>query len=186
MDGGPTDFGTIDGVRSGFSNIAQAGQTFTGSREGWGTWTIRVHDVASASSGGKGGAIRDVTDGTSNTILVGEQAGKNALYRLRKLIPTSDPEAAAQSMTGSGAWADTFQGDTWVDGRPYDGSQASGGGPCAVNCSNARTAGLYSWHEGGAQIALCDGSVRFISQNIGAWTLFSLITARGGEVVGEF
>jgi hypothetical protein len=35
-------------------------------------------------------------------------------------------------------------------------------------------------------MVLCDGSVRFLSQNIAAWTLSSLITARGNEVVGEF
>lgn len=130
--------------------------------------------------------MRDVTDGTSNTILVAEQASRNSLYRRRTLVAASDPEAQAQALNGSGAWADLFQGDTWVNGRLYDGTNGADGGPCAVNCSNSRTAGLYSWHEGGAHVTLCDGSVRFISQNIAAWTLFSLITARGGEVVGEF
>ena len=92
-------------------------------------------------------------------------------------------------MTGSGAWADTFQGDNWVSGRLYDGTSGAangGGGPCAVNCSNATTAGMYSFHEGGAQVVLADGSVRFVSQNISGWTLSSMITARGGEVLGEF
>jgi prepilin-type N-terminal cleavage/methylation domain-containing protein len=186
MNGGPTDYATFDGVRGDFSNIARAGQTFTGGREGWGTWSIRVLDIPAASSGGEGGKIRDITDGTSNTILVGEQASKNVLYRGRTPIPLSDPEAIAQSLTGSGAWADVFKGDTWVNGRLYDGESGTDGGPCAINCSNARTAGLYAWHDGGAQITLCDGSSRFISQNISAWVLFSLITSRGGEVMGEF
>ena len=186
MSGGACDYGTIDGVRGDFSSIARNGQTFNGTREGWGTWSIRVLDVPAFSSGGKGGRIRDIIDGTSNTIQVGEQASRNLLYRLRQRIPTSDPEAAAQELTGSGAWADVYQGDTWVNGRLYDGTPGPDGGPCAVNCSNARTAGLYSWHEGGAQLLLCDGSARFISQNIAAWTLFSLITAQGGEVLGEF
>lgn len=187
MAGGACDYGTLDGVRGDFSTIAQAGQSFSGSRSGWGTWSLRVLDVPSVSSGGRGGRIRDITDGTSNTILVAEQASRNQLYRGRTLVSAaSDPEAAAQQLTASGAWADLFQGDTWVNGRLYDGTPGADGGPCAVNCSNARTAGLYAWHEGGAQIALCDGSVRFISANVAAWNLFSLITSQGGEVLGEF
>ncbi len=186
MKGGRCDYGTLDGVRGDFSSIARAGHNFTGNRTGWGTWSIRVLDVPAYSSGGSGSKLRDIVDGTSNTILVAEQASRNQLYRKRNLIPTSDPEAAAQQLTGSGAWADLFQGDTWVNGRLYDGTPGADGGPCAVNCSNARTAGLYSWHTGGAQVALCDGSVRFISENVAAWTLFSLITRAGGEVLGEF
>ncbi len=186
MRGGRCDYGTLDGVRGDFSSIARAGQTFNGGREGWGTLSIRVLDIPGVSSGGSGARMRDITDGTSNTILIAEQASRNELYRKRALIPISDPEAAAQALMGSGAWADLFKGDTWVNGRLYDGTPGADGGPCAVNCSNARTAGLYSWHTGGAQVALCDGSVRFISENIAAWNLFSLITRAGGEVLGEF
>jgi prepilin-type N-terminal cleavage/methylation domain-containing protein len=187
MKGGACDYGTLDGVRSGFFTVASSGQTFNGDRTGWGTWSLAVLDSPANSSGGKGGALRDISDGMSNTVLVAEQASRNQLYYLRALQPTSNAEAQAQALTGSGAWADTFQGDTWIDGRLYNGPpNGTNGGPCAVNCSNARTAGLYSWHDGGAQLCLCDGSVRFISQNIAAWTLSSLITARGGEVVGEF
>ncbi|MEW4528731.1 DUF1559 domain-containing protein [Maioricimonas sp. JC845] len=186
MRGGACDYGTLNGVNNTFSQVAQVGNTFSGKREGWGTWCMRVHDLPVHSVGGKGGPLSSIRDGSSHTILVAEQAGRNALYRQRTLIPTSDPEAAIQGLVGSGAWADVFQGDTWVEGRLYDGTRGADGGPCAVNCSNNRNAGLYSWHEGGAQIVLCDGSVRFISENIAAWTLFSLITARGGEVVGEF
>jgi hypothetical protein len=128
--------------------------------------------------------MRDITDGTSNTILVGETCNRTALYRKGKLVPLSDPYAAAQAMNGSGTWADIFKGDTWVSGVLFDGN--GGDGPCAINCSNARTAGLYSWHTGGATVTLADGSARFISENISAYTLASLITRAGGEVMGEF
>ncbi len=129
MDGGPCDFGTLDGVRSGFFNLSSAGQGFNGTREGWGTWTLRVLDAPTASKGGSGGEMRDITDGTSNTVLVGEQAGRNSLYRKRTLVPLTDPEAQVQSLSASGAWADIFQGDTWVDGRLYDGTTTGSGGP---------------------------------------------------------
>lgn len=186
MLAGVLDYDTLDGVRSGFNSVAYAGQTPAAAREGWGTWSIRVIDVPSYSSGGKGGQMRDFTDGTSNTILVGEVANRTQLYRKGKQISAPDPEAIAQSMTGSGMWADIFKGDTWVDGRLFDGTTTGSGGPCAINCSNSRTAGLYSWHVGGAHITLADGSARFISENISAYTLAALITRSGGEILGEF
>jgi prepilin-type N-terminal cleavage/methylation domain-containing protein/prepilin-type processing-associated H-X9-DG protein len=189
FSGGRTDYETLDGVRGEFSNLAYAGTSYSGGRNGWGQWATRVYGLPPASdpsSGGKGGKIRDITDGLSNTIQLGEMAGRNSLYRKRTLVPLSDPEAQAQAMAGGGGWADWNKGDTWIEGRPYDGSAAPDGGACAVNCSNARTAGLYSWHTGGAHILLCDGSVRFVSENIAALTLASLITSQRGEIVGEF
>ena len=186
MVAGVLDYDTLDGVNSGFNAFAYAGQTPPSTRQGWGTWSIRVLDIPTLSSGGSGGNLRDFTDGTSNTILVGEVCSRTALYRKGKLIPLTDPEAQAQAISGSGTWPDLFKGDTWVAGRLYDGTETGNGGPCAINCSNSRTAGMYSWHTGGAQITLGDGSARFISENVSAYVLASLITRTGGEVVGEF
>ena len=45
---------------------------------------------------------------------------------------------------------------------------------------------VYSLHTGGAQVALVDGSVRFLSENLDRTVLRSLSTRGGGEVVGEF
>jgi prepilin-type processing-associated H-X9-DG protein len=147
-----------------------------------------VHDIPTTppNDGGRGTKIRDITDGPSTTIQVSEVAARNALYRGNTIVNPPDPEAIAQQLTGGGAWADLFNGELWVRGRRFDGTDSGRGGPCAVNCSNMRGAGLYSFHEGGAHILLCDGAVRFISENIAAQTLAGLITAAKNEVVGEF
>ncbi|WP_397569205.1 DUF1559 domain-containing protein [Schlesneria sp. T3-172] len=141
-----------------------------------------------------GGRISDITDGTSNTMMVGELCGRNTLYRgARQVVPTSDPESGWQASFGAGAWVDPFNGQWKLSGRNYDGSGDRG--LCTINCSNAHfrsgspteySAGLYSWHTGGAQILLCDGSVRFLSQNISGITMVGLVSARGGEIIGEF
>lgn len=189
MTGGSCDYDPPSGVRSGFqaAAVAQNPALANVQRTGWNTWTMRCLDVPSVSDPGEGGKIRDITDGTSNTILMSELAGRNELWRVGKKIGSSDPEAAAQAMVGSGNWACLFKGDSWVSGRLIDGTEISGGGgPYAVNRSNVNTSGLYSWHAGGAHIALCDGTVRFIGENISAAVLSSLVTRAGGEVVGEF
>jgi prepilin-type N-terminal cleavage/methylation domain-containing protein/prepilin-type processing-associated H-X9-DG protein len=183
--GGASDYATLNGVRGDFARAAYPAGA-KGRRGGWATWTIRVLDYPPASDGGDGGKIRDITDGTSNTIQLGEVANRNELWRNQRKIPTSDPEAFAQSLTGGGAWADPFNGELWVEGRLYDGTPGADGGPCAINCSNFRGAGMYSWHTGGAQILLCDGSVRFISESVAQSILAALITRRKGEVIGEY
>lgn len=43
-----------------------------------------------------------------------------------------------------------------------------------------------SLHEGGAHLLLCDGSVRFLSENLDVILYDSLTSRNGGEVVGEF
>lgn len=46
--------------------------------------------------------------------------------------------------------------------------------------------GARSRHTGGVQLSLCDGSVRFVSENISSITWSALCSTKGGEVVGEF
>jgi prepilin-type N-terminal cleavage/methylation domain-containing protein/prepilin-type processing-associated H-X9-DG protein len=139
------------------------------------------------------GRIADITDGTSNTLMVGELAGRNLLYRRGTVIPTSDLESLWQGVFGGGAWVDPGNGQWKLSGRAADGTGILG--PCVINCSNAHlrygdptqySAGLYSFHAGGAQVLLCDGSVRMLSQNIDNPTMIALVSAKGGEVIGEY
>ena len=156
-----------------------------------------------------GSKISYVSDGTSNTILAAEVANRfNLTVTGNRLVSAANggtlgAQDAAFQMTLAGAgWADPYNGHFQIQGRPYDGGLAlySAGstpatGPCGINCSNERTdyhsesghgAGLFSYHTGGVQVAMCDGTVRFLSQNLAGATLIALVTAQSGDITGEF
>lgn len=120
--------------------------------------------------------IGDVTDGTSNTLLLFELAGRNDEYRRGKLFKTNN--------TVGGAWADYNNAENWLTGSTLDGTQQDG--PCLINCTNRSGEGMYSFHPGGINILLADGSVRSLSENTSQVTIVNLGTYQGGQITGEF
>lgn len=115
--------------------------------------------------------FRDVTDGLSNTIFVSE-------------VIDSGGDAAKLGGAGSDR-KHCFSGGA-DSNPPTEMSEyliaAESNDP--INQYTEEAAGSY--HVGGAQFVLGDGSVRFISENI-SMTIYQGISTRGaGEVVGEF
>ena len=147
----------------------------------------------------RGVKMRDCTDGTSNTMLLGEMSGK-----LERLVPGTYSWVAP-----SGTVHGWLMG-TRVAGVPpnLDPGGTSGNdqrcfnlvsirySPNQVPFANQLFPGmgsnqgannpLSSLHTGGVQILLTDGSVRFISQNMDLETLKQLSTRDDGRVMGEF
>ena len=104
-------------------------------------------------------SMRDFTDGTSNTLAVGEQL----------------------AATDSGS---PNQHSHWMDGFSLGTTTR---GINDVNTSaNYYLKNFGSKHTGGAQFLLADGSVRFISENIDIILFNRLGTKGAGEVIGEF
>jgi prepilin-type N-terminal cleavage/methylation domain-containing protein/prepilin-type processing-associated H-X9-DG protein len=115
-----------------------------------------------------------ISDGTSNTILLAEIAGKYELYRTNG----DTGQKLSLNYGGAGGW-----GDGTTGGNSLRGSDATGVnqyGPCGINCSN--DFGYYSFHPGGCNAVLCDGSVRFLSASIDINTLAAVTTMANGEV----
>ena len=168
-----SDYISLNGVRGTFADIAYAGNS-GGSRDG------ALNGVGLLSSR-RPTRFRDITDGTSNTFLLGERVGSSNIYR-RQQVDSALTTAAGPA--NGGGWGDFLNGENWIEGSLQDGTP--GGGPCAINCTNMRSVGFMSFHQGGAQFVMADGSVRFISENLAASTFAALITRSRGEVVGEF
>ena len=119
--------------------------------------------------------MADVTDGTSNTILVGERTGGPTLYD--GFNPIVDTLAPLLAQTNGGGWGDILNGEHWHSGSLYSGiTLPPQEGPCGINCTNLRGHGFHAFHPGGCQFVLADGSVRFFSENIEQFILAAAIT----------
>ena len=93
-------------------------------------------------------SIRDVTDGTSNTLIVAEDS--------------RSPDAQ------------------WINGRNiFDQAFPINQVPAGIAIENE----IRSEHHGGANGVFCDGSVRFLSENMSNTALAAICTRDRGEVV---
>ena len=141
--------------------------------------------------------IGDVYDGTSNTLLLVESAGRPQLWRLGQQIGNPYDTMNPTRVNGGG-WARAAS-DFDLKGSSRDGSVFPG--PCAINCTNGDNIGnnypdpvygtngtgeTYAFHSGGANVLFGDGSVRFLSADINIVTFAALVTRAGGEVPGDY
>ena len=103
--------------------------------------------------------LRDVTDGTSNTIGLGECLGVLCSWQ-------------------SGWATQTFATTAFPPNYNNSTFKASPGSPDCI--------GYRSSHVGGIHVVMLDGAVRFVSNNISG-TIYNAIQSRAqGEVVGDF
>jgi prepilin-type N-terminal cleavage/methylation domain-containing protein len=115
--------------------------------------------------------FRDITDGSSNTVLLAETREDKASVWI-------DGSCAA----GSARWLNfaaypTYAGSSLaINYKPYFNY------PGAIS----QTYGPSSQHIGGAHHLMGDGAVRFFSDNLDLNTYDSLTSRAGGEVIGDF
>ncbi|UUO06851.1 DUF1559 domain-containing protein [Blastopirellula sp. J2-11] len=134
-------------------------------------------------------AMRDVVDGTSNTIVVSEQSGNaKANVTVRRM---------ANYVTGWGGSSTTGSVATWRAGAAaqhkygngltsvFHSPNPSSTGPEA-NAEWDYNTPLTSFHPGGIQVVKVDGSARFIPDAIHVTTLQQLSTRDDGQVLEEF
>lgn len=130
--------------------------------------------------------IRDILDGTSNTIAVAEDAGRVdvALGGFMVVKPETMDDGTVANRR-SWAWADPDNAFN-VDRLINNNSSPQGGPPdcpwSTVNCGpNEET---FSYHPGGAHVAMCDGSVQFLIKEIDARVFTALMSPNGNEPEG--
>lgn len=144
-----------------------------------------------ANIGARVTRLNDIVDGTSNTLLVGEKALMDA------------PFVSIGSIWGAGRICNSRISIVAAQcpmNTPFDGSHDAPN-MCYIENSPSTLvsrASLSSAHVGGAHMLLCDGSVRFVSENINAnpltggsgasgnFTYQNLFNVNDKNPIGEF
>jgi prepilin-type N-terminal cleavage/methylation domain-containing protein/prepilin-type processing-associated H-X9-DG protein len=129
--------------------------------------------------------IADIIDGTSNTLLFTESAGRPNQYTMGGVLVGS-------LSPGEGRWADPngemkIKGSVPNPASPIFGTHQKSAqyvGPpdlntCSMNCNNKNEP--YSFHMTGCNFAFADGSVHFLQNNTPVYFLGQLATKAGGE-----
>lgn len=134
----------------------------------------------------RGARFRDITDGTSSTMCVAEYV-KGPDFVLRGWTFTS--RAGSQTLHVRNT-PNSRAPDNLLSNIDYCGNssanQPAQNRPCVSGGTAGNHASSRSMHVGGVQVALCDGSVRFISENIDLTTWRNLGWISDGEVIGDF
>jgi prepilin-type N-terminal cleavage/methylation domain-containing protein/prepilin-type processing-associated H-X9-DG protein len=128
--------------------------------------------------GDKKSKLLSIIDGTSNTILFVEAAGRP--YGWNGLFTWGIITGQWNSF---GGWNDPASGACTLWG--YCGCRIDDApGSTVMNLSNDLN--IFSFHPEGANVAFCDGSVHFLHEHLSNYIVASLLTARGGETTTDF
>jgi prepilin-type N-terminal cleavage/methylation domain-containing protein/prepilin-type processing-associated H-X9-DG protein len=135
-------------------------------------------------------------DGLSNTIMVGEDAGRPDWFGVGgTLIGLA---ATGDSACKEGAWADpnaafSIDGSSpnctpaFVNGAKKDACVPGvypGIQSCSMNCTSDSE--VFAFHTGGANMLFGDGAVHFLSSSLTVPMLSALVTRAGGEVTPNY
>ena len=140
--------------------------------------TVNLDDTPTQSQGifyrNSNTRVRDITDGMSNTLAIGERTNG----------PIGGGTTGGGHASFETAWSAAVREIT--DFPDDHGHMVLFETQFLPNDPDGDDKGLSAPHEGICQFAQCDGSVRAVSENINAGIYNALGTRSGGEVIGEY
>jgi len=151
-------------------------------------------------------SIASIVDGTSNTAAYSEfvidGGGTPNRYQEHTWAPPANDDitarancravAALSGRNGNGnvsrgsSWAWAFQGV----GAFYTHTMAPNDQPChqfgGSDWVGASAHSANSYHTGGVHVLMCDGAVKFVSENVNHMTWVAVGTRNGGEIANDY
>jgi prepilin-type N-terminal cleavage/methylation domain-containing protein/prepilin-type processing-associated H-X9-DG protein len=180
-----SDYTSVSGIRN-WNTLVSPSPSETdlqdiGQRHG----VLGGYSKGAPAAGSRRLTLTSVSDGSSNTMVITEQAGRPQVYDRQRRVRSESP-----GITEGAGWGDPFNGENWPSGFVFDwpaGTAPPSGGPCIINCTNLTGRSFYSFHTGGLNAVMGDGSVRFLRDSTPTRMIAFMITAQRGEVVsGDF
>src|SRR5262249_44445723 len=113
--------------------------------------------------------IEEISDGTTNTLLLAEDAGRNDTWELGRRVATGGT---------TGAWGNPA---TEITLSAYVPGTRAIPGPCAVNCTNNNE--IYGFHTSGANLVFVDGSVHLFRAQLDINKVIPFVTRASGDQV---
>lgn len=113
--------------------------------------------------------MTEILDGTSETIILAESAGRNEKWEMGVRTATSGT---------TGAWANP---GTEIIVSGYNPTSKTTPGACGVNCTNNNE--IYAMHPGAANVLFADGSVKTLKAGLDLNILIPLVTRAVGDKV---
>lgn len=147
---------------------------------------------------GRGSRFRDITDGTSNTMIIAEQSSFTIVDNVSRNYTSNYYGGWSGLAGGQGGnrMVDSVSNVRlhWGAGTTYIRYKINFGQGQSIRRSQIPGADrswdfntiVNSFHTGGIHIGLADGSARFLSENINFQTLRRLASMNDGQVLGEF
>jgi prepilin-type processing-associated H-X9-DG protein len=133
----------------------------------------------------RGTRISNILDGTSNTLVITEDAGRPGFWTSEGRGPNNNNPGGGNLPVQNGrvrgaGWADSFNS---IPLHSFTGDGLRVPGTCGINCTNNNEA--FGFHPGGVNAGFADGSVQFLSEDMPLQVYAALITRAGGEIVPQ-
>jgi prepilin-type N-terminal cleavage/methylation domain-containing protein/prepilin-type processing-associated H-X9-DG protein len=192
-----TDYAGVYGVHPAFIAANSGYPTIAAIENPFGVITNNVSGTGDTAPT----TLTDIIDGTSNTILLAESAGRPYLFNQGGVRQGLD--LTVHGVNGGG-WARPAS-EIWIIGFADPGGTIPGG-PYTINAANGVDTGgafpltvptgaplgtdgsgqIFGFHAGGANILLADGSVRLLPSTVSPDIVAALATRANLDVVPPY